>query len=96
MRYGIWDPIDQCWLGDGTGPKTFGAGDVVGEDRELDDDGARAIARVSAEIACVQLGWPRNRCQVREYDGSGTKLKDELPAKDTTENVLRKLERGAI
>ena len=84
VLWGVWDTQDQCWLGTnaaGTGPKVFDYLDV---------------ARVAAQLVGVQMGWPPKRTEARRYDGSGTKLKDELAMKMGTREALKKVQDGQL
>jgi hypothetical protein len=95
--WGIYDTQDHLWLGSndaGTGPKVFAEDEVV-NGTPLGAD-ALIIARIAAQVGDVRAGWKTGRSQPREYHGQATKLRDEVPLKDTTANVLRKMENGSI
>lgn len=81
MEYGLFDTVDQCWLGDDKGPKTF-------TDKKL--------AQVSAQMTCVQLGWRQDRVKPMPYDGGADKLKDELGLKLTPAEALKAIEDGRL
>ncbi|MBV8831251.1 MAG: hypothetical protein JO108_18715 [Acidobacteriaceae bacterium] len=64
MSFGIYDKQDCCWLGNDAGP-------IVHDERWL------ALAALT--VVCEQTDLHPSRLEVREYDGTGTRLKDELP-----------------
>jgi hypothetical protein len=96
LKWGIYDNVDHCWLGrpDEGGPRLFDT------DEKLNGiplgENAEKVARVAAQIAAHRLGMDTRRIVAKAYDVPATKVKDELPLKDTTLNVLRKLEDGTI
>lgn len=79
MKWGIYDPVDGCWMGDEQGPRLF-------------DD--QAIARVASEMVDVMAGWPRRRCQEQPYPGGMATLKGEVEKKMSSEEALKGMEDG--
>ena len=90
MSWGVYDTQDECWLGDSNGPKLFD--DVIMKGKKAIP--ANELARIAAQLACVQMRWPPTRVVAREYDGSGTQQKDTVKTAMTPEKALRKAERG--
>jgi len=91
MKWAILDTQDNLWLGTnktGDGPQTW-------DDAEWGSD-AELLARAAAQIVDVRAGWERGRARAVQYTDRATVVRDEVPLKDTTLNVLRKMERGAI
>jgi hypothetical protein len=97
MKWGIWDTVDNLWVGTddaGTGPKLFDE-DTVINGRPLD---ARTVARLAAQIGARRAGFPPTRFVAKEWDGGPVRVKDELDVSKapTTLEVLTRLERGTI
>lgn len=78
--YGLRDSLSRTWLGEVDGPTTFERGD---------------IAQVAAQMAEVQLGWNAGRVHVEAYDGTGDRIRDELPLTIDAHTALALLEGGA-
>lgn len=95
IRYGIYDTLDHCWLGDTKGPSLLTEGDdVLGH--PMGADQVLMIARIRAQMTNVQMGYPSTRLIAKLYDESGTKLKDEITTKMTAEEALRAIEEGEL
>lgn len=63
--YGIYDTQDNCWIGDDVGPRVFTRVDsekMKGMPQEL-------IARISAQVTGVQLGFAPGRLRAVEFNG---------------------------
>jgi hypothetical protein len=97
MKWGIYDVVDGLWLGhpEEVGPKVFDSEQEL-NGQKLGDDGAKQIARVAAQIAAIRAGVEHSRYEARVIPEGPYRERDEIPLKDTTLNVLRKLERGVI
>ena len=76
MKWGLYDPMDRCWYGDVDGPKLY------------DDEG---LARIAATVLFFRFEQKR-RVEVREYDGTGTKLRDEVTAPVDALTALKRAE----
>jgi hypothetical protein len=88
VAYGLYDTWHNCWLGDENGPKLFTRADsekMKGMPQEL-------MARISAQMTAVQLGWTPGRLQSREYHGDPLVKKDTVDTKMTAVEALRKIE----
>jgi hypothetical protein len=79
MEYGLFDTVDQCWLGDDKGPKTFTD---------------RTLAQASAQMTCVQLGWPQDRVRPKPMPDGVNRHKDDMDLKMTPAEALRAIEDG--
>lgn len=90
MKWGIYDSRDQCWLGDDNGPKLFDDADPALKGN------AEPIAKVAAQGAAMQLRRDPREIRAKEYDGTGTKLKDQVEPKMSMEEALRRMERGRL
>ena len=76
--WGLYDPIDHCWLGDKKGPRIFD---------QLD------FARIAASVTNKQLGY-FNRIQVKTYDEEANSHKDDVLLLMSFEKALDRVERG--
>jgi len=96
MRWGLYDTVDDCWLGrpEDSLPKTFGSEDEV-NGRPLGDN-ARNVARIAAEIAARRAGWPPTRVIAKEFPAGPWREKDEIPLTSDTLTILRDIERGKL
>lgn len=98
MKWALFDTVDNLWIGtdERTGAlKVFDSEDVF-NGQQIGED-AEKFARVAAQIARARLGWDYGRIAVREFTETGPlRVRDELPVRDTTKNVLRKIEQGVI
>lgn len=81
MKYGVYDTDDHCWIGTDQGPATF------------DDE---SLAMIAAQVTEVQLRWTLGRLRARPYDGTGTKVRDELTTALTPEQALKRIEDGGF
>jgi hypothetical protein len=79
--WGISDTVDNCWMGDLEGPTVY-----------LDAD----VAAIGGSMLAHRLELPFGRLEVRQYDGSGIQLKDEVSAKRSGKGYLARLERGTV
>lgn len=86
MKWGLYDTVDLCWLGDEHGPKLFDEGDPLYKGER---DSCHLVARLAAEMADIQMGHRPHHTIARPYDGTGTKFKDEIPLKRTMEEAMR-------
>lgn len=81
MKYGIYDTVDECWLGDDNGPKLF-------EDE--------VVAQVAAQATGVQLGYAPTRIQHKEFIPASLHLRDQVDAKMTMLEALQGIEEGRL
>jgi len=79
VGFGIYDTVDNCWLGDDNGPVLYG--DLV-------------IARISAQVQGVRLGYEPTRLQHRVYDYKPVRLRDTVNAKMDNVTALKLIEDG--
>jgi hypothetical protein len=79
--WGLFDTADNCWMGDLSGPTVYRDGD---------------IAAIGGSLLAHELDLPSGRLEVRRYDGSGNKLKDEVAKKQSAKGLLARLERGTV
>ena len=79
--WGLLDTKENLWLGEGPtgGPKTYDNEDM---------------AIIAARMTDVQLGWASGRTKAKRYDGSATKIRDNVPVKMPARTALEKLESG--
>ena len=98
VRYGLYDTVDNLWLGDDNGPKTFAEGDILPWDpeRALTAEEALFFARCAAEAACHVVEWPPTRVRAREIDITTWKIKDEVVKTRTELDWVIRKERGSI
>lgn len=80
-RYGVYDPVDNVWMGNDAGPVRY------------DDP---LIARLVAELLEVQVGLERGRLKAREYDCQNPRLRDSIDAKMKPEEAIRRMEEGLV
>lgn len=78
-KYGLLDMVDNCWLGDETGPKLFD---------EL------WVARIAAQVADERLGYAPGRTRAIPYMEGPVRLKDQVDTKMSALEALQKLEDG--
>jgi hypothetical protein len=79
-QWGIWDPVEQIWLGDEKGPRLFDS---------------KMFARVAAELSDVVLGYPRRRCREKPFPiGEALRLKDQVDKKMSDLEALQGMEDG--
>jgi hypothetical protein len=88
VAYGLYDTWHNCWLGDENGPKLFTRADSEKMKRMPQE----LMARISAQMTAVQLGWTPGRLQSREYHGDPLVKKDTVDTKMTAVEALRKIE----
>lgn len=82
MKYGLFDTRDNLWLGDDTGPMLYD---------EFN------LAKISAEIQAVRLGWDTLRIEAREFPtDQPMNLRDEVRAKKSSVEALKLIEEGYI
>lgn len=91
VTYGIYDTQDNCWIGDDKGPilytRDFAMTAGKGMPQEL-------LARMSAQITCVQMGWAPTRLRALEFTPQELHLKDEIPVKMSGVEAIRRAENG--
>lgn len=76
MKYGIYDTIDCCWLGNDTGPALFRADDLD-------------LAEIARSVCVVRLGiHAPGRLVVRVYDEPEVQLRDSIPTTITNTEAL--------
>ncbi len=80
-RYGLFDTVDQLWLGGHEGPVCY-------SEAEYD------LARLAAQVVDVRLQQAPGRTRARVLPLSVYKLRDELVTDITTPDALRKLMAG--
>lgn len=80
-RWALWDTQDNLWIGNDTGPLRY------------DDE---ILGRLAAEVASGILGWEPVRITVKEYDGSATKIRDDVPIIHTVQEVLHHVTQGYL
>lgn len=90
VAYGLYDTWHNCWLGDEFGPKLFTRADS----EKCKGMPQETLARISAQMTAVQLGWTPGRLQSREYHGDAVVLKDTVDTKMSAVEALRKIENG--
>jgi hypothetical protein len=95
MQWGVFDTVDQVWMGDATGPKLFDE-EAPGPDQKRLGPAAEVLAKVASQLVDTQLRQAPGRTRAKAYDGSGTTLKDEKPTVMTPLKALIRLERGAL
>jgi hypothetical protein len=78
-RWGVLDGEDNCWLGDDSGPRLFPDA---------------TMARISAQVLGVQLGFHPLRLKAKEFTAPSVRLRDELPTRMGTVDALRRIEKG--
>jgi hypothetical protein len=78
-KYGVFDTVDQLWMGDESGPKLF------------DDE---KIAMVAAQIVDVRLGHPPGRHQACLWLPAAITLRDTVPTRLDALEALTLLEEG--
>ncbi len=76
MKYGIFDEVDNCWIGDGDGPKSFTD---------------RSMARYAQVVIGEQLRDPK-RFKVKPLPSVTFKHKDTVDAKLTPLEAIRRIE----
>jgi len=86
--YGLYDTVDNCWLGTEMQPKLFTREDSIA----LNGLPLPTLAQIAAQMAGVQLGYHPGRIQAREFHAGELTLKDEVPTKMTALEALKKLE----
>jgi hypothetical protein len=84
--WGLYDTRDHCWIGDDAGP--FQYEDSV--ENGLDMSG-ELKAKCASAVLDARMGT-LGRYRAREYDGSGTKLKDAFTPPRTATDALERLE----
>lgn len=77
VRWGVWDNVDSCWLGDDFGPKLF-------------DD--KTLAQASCQLTAMQLGNDELRYSPKKFKNVKLKLKDEVLPRRSSLSALRILE----
>jgi hypothetical protein len=88
VAYGVYDTVDNCWLGDETGPKLFARKDAKnGVTQEI-------LARISAQMTGVQMGYPVGRLRAQVFNEQELRLRDSVPTKMSAVEALTKLENG--
>lgn len=90
LPWGLYDTVDDCWMGDESGPKVFSWSDQASEMTQL-----YAVARVAAQVADVRLGQAPGRTRVRTYGGDSI-LRNTVETKMTVANALQGLEDGTF
>ena len=90
MKYGVFDTVDELWIGDDKGPKLFDT-----EDPRFGADAA-LFAQAAAQIANTQMGWPPTRLEARPYTLQAVHLRDEVHTKMGPKAALRRLEAGGL
>jgi hypothetical protein len=96
-RFGVFDTKDNLWLGDDHGPKTFGIGDALPNGRKVaTDDEAFTLARCSAELADIQMGWGNRTKAMAVPEGDDWHIRDEVKPKVSALRALRMKERGVV
>lgn len=68
MRWGLFDTRDGFWVGDITGPTTFGSEDCGADGVPLGTQEAYVLARAAAVVADTRLGWVAGRCRPRPVE----------------------------
>lgn len=96
MKYGIFDTVDNCWLGDDRGPRLFAEGDRLPNGQTVPSGMQLSLARISAQITSIQMGYSSGRLEARSYDDSGDTLKDEVPTLMTPAEALKRAMGGAL
>lgn len=82
MSWGIFDTVDELWLGDDQGPRLF-------EDE--------TVAKIAAQVADVRLRQDLGRSRAKEFPKGGyLKVKDELELKMSGLEAIKRIERGAL
>ncbi len=81
MKWGIYDPVDNCWMGNDHGPHLF-------------DD--QVIARLVSETTDVMLGYPRRRLLEKEFPDEKLRLRDTADVKMSAEEALDAMENGTV
>lgn len=81
VRLGLYDIVDNCWLGDDYGPALY----------RLHE---REMAMLASASARLSLGWPWNRIDIRIYNEPANHKRDNLPYKQPLAESLRQLESG--
>jgi hypothetical protein len=79
--WGLYDTEDNCWMGDGHGPKLFKPEDEL-------------LAKVAAQLIDTQLRQPPGRTRAKEYNEIADKLKDEKRFTLSALKALERLENG--
>lgn len=90
VAYGIYDTVDNCWLGDENGPRLYTREDsakLQGMPQEL-------VARIAAQVVEVQLGYEPGRLRAVEFREQELVHKDSVDTKMTPLEALIKLENG--
>ncbi len=91
-QWGVFDTVDNCWLGDDKGPKLFS--DEHPTTQQL--NGARTCAKICAQITAVRLDYNPARLQPRLYTSPATKLRDEVKTKVSAAGALKAIEDGHL
>ena len=90
MKYGIYDTIDNVWMGDKNGPKLFDTEDAKYGQHALE------LAKISAHMGCQQLGYPPTRLREREFTESVLIKRDEKEPIRSAVDALKRIERGIL
>lgn len=90
VTYGIYDTQDNCWLGDESGPRLF----TRASTEWAKGMPVNLIAKISAQVTGVQMGYAPGRLQAREFNDQNLVLRDKVDTKMTALEALKKIENG--
>lgn len=76
--YGVYDTEDNCWIGDDKGPRLF---TVADNEKTKGVINYEVLAKLSAQITNIQMGYKPGRLVHREYKNEDLRLRDTLPVK---------------
>lgn len=84
-QYGVYDKVDNCWMGTETGPLLY-------TDATLPGVPAAKMAAVAAAVMTEQTGWPEGRLIPRFYDDDATQLRDKIDVPITGLEAIQRIE----
>lgn len=77
-RYGLFDTVDKCWMGNEKGPVRYDDWD---------------LARMAALVASEQLGWSHKRIRAAGFVDDKMILVDEVSTLLTPLEAIQRLEK---
>jgi len=90
MKWGVYDTVDNVWIGDDAGPVLYD------NDPDKPEITGEFLAKASAQIVDMRLGQPPGRCRAREWVEQSVRLRDTVDTKMSTLTALERLEGGHL
>jgi hypothetical protein len=90
MKYGIYDTVDNCWIGNQDGPKLFD--DATTEEKHPGIQ-AKTMAQMAAQVIETQVFGTDlgHRYEGREFNEKNLRLRDSVDVKLSGIDALKKL-----